>query len=259
MSLDTIREIIQPWYARAPASVTVAYIVLMVLAGYGIFQFLFLMPSKKEGVSGPSVVNFSGSNIQQLTVVVSGGGQRAGGPPPGVESIVENGGFEQGVDGWGTGFFEGLFLQPGELALAFNNASATWSVDDQRSRSGRRALHVKHASAYAPHVFSSLSQRIKVTPARKYEVRFWAYVEGADRSAFSLRMLPSRRTRLEEWDRYKGKPDPLLRDRWQEVRVEFESGPDTFFDLRFAAEVPLEVWVDDVTVMPLSAVGQGDS
>jgi hypothetical protein len=247
VSLDTIREITQPWYEKAPTSVTLAYIVVMVLLSYGIFQFLFLMPAKKLGTSGPTTVNFNGNNIQQLTVLVAGG-QSVVHPLTGVEAIVENGGFEQGVEGWGTGFFEGLFLRAGDIALGFNSAVANWSVDDHRAHSGRRALRVVHESAYSPNVFSSLSQRIKVTPSRRYEVRFWAYRETSARGAFSLRVLPSRRTQSDEWDRFKGKVDPGVIDRWQEVRVEFESGADAFFDLRFAAEAPLKIWVDDVSV-----------
>jgi hypothetical protein len=170
----------------------------------------------------------------------------APGAPP---LLVENGSFEQGTEGWGTGFFESYFATPGGSAMMFRNAVARWFIDDQRAHSGKRALRIEHSSSYAPDVFSSFSQRIKVKPAQRYEASYWAYLEATDRKgSFSLRVVPSRRAELHEWDRFRGKIDPALVGQWQHVHREFESGSDTYFDLRFAAETAMKLWVDDVTV-----------
>jgi len=257
LGADTIQETSRALYDRYPAPVTIVFIIVAAAAAFWLFQFLFLMPRKTQ-LSAPTAVNFQGQNIQPIQVNVFGG-QVTVAPPPAPNAplpssglaLVENGSFELGSDGWGTGFFESLFASPGGAALAFNGALAHWFVDDQRAHSGRKALRVEHSSTYAPHVFSAFSQRIKVKPHQRYEVTFWAYLEATDRSAFSLRVLPSRRIEPHEWDRFKSKLDPHLLGRWQEVRREFESGSDTFFDLRFAAEAALKVWVDDVVVTPL--------
>ncbi len=166
-------------------------------------------------------------------------------------TILENGGFETGARGWGTGWFEGAFPFAAQEALLFNGAVARWSVDKQRTHTGESALHVEHKSEPKPHVYSSFSQRIKVTPGHRYEVKFWAYLEKSDRSGFVLRVLPSRSLAEGEWERFKKKLDSSVIDRWQEVRTEFLSGSDWFFDVRFFAESPLAAWIDDVSVTSL--------
>ena len=258
LGAETIQETSQALYARNPNLVTLVFIVLALTVAAWLYQFLFLMPARRTQMSAPTGVNFQGDNIQPVQVNVFAGGQVTVAPPaavppspPNGSVLVENGNFEQGIDGWGTGFFESLFASPGGAALAFNGALARWYVDEQRAHSGRKALRVEHSSTYAPHVFSAFSQRIKVRPHQRYEVKFWAYLEATDRGGFSLRVLPSRKIEVHEWDRFKRKLDPHLIGRWQEVRREFDSGGDTFFDLRFAAESALKVWMDDVIVTPL--------
>ncbi len=177
--------------------------------------------------------------------------------PPTELMIVENGGFEQGTDGWGTGFYESYFASPEGSALLFSHAVARWYIDDQRAHGGQgRALRVEHDTTNTPHVFSSFTQRIKVERGQRYEVKYWAYVEALDGpGGFSLRVLPSRRTEPSEWDRFRKKINPAVRNQWQEVRFEFESGRDSFFDLRFTAETTLKLWVDDVSVTLIDGSG----
>ena len=117
-------------------------------------------------------------------------------------------------------------------------------VDD----AGRRSLRVEHNSTYAPNVFSSFSQRIRVRPSTSYRVTYWAFVESIERGAFSLRVVPSRRPAPPEWDQFKQKVDSSVIGQWQNRVVDFESGSDWFFDLRFAAEGPIRAWIDDVAV-----------
>jgi len=263
VGLDTLRDITRPWYEHSPSTITILFAVVMVCISYGIFQYLFVMPPKKPeplGGSRPTTVIFNGNSIQQLPVVASVSSSESVAPPPAVDTIVENGGFEQSTAAWGTGWFEGLFMHPAGQALSFNRAVARWYIDNRRARNeGGRALRIEHDSPYAPHVFSTFSQRIKLKPSQRYEVKFWVYLEGHDQGAFSLRVLPSRATAREEWDRFKVKPNSSVQDRWQEVRKEFESGADWFFDLRFAAEAPLKAWVDDVSVTPIGEARESGS
>jgi hypothetical protein len=227
-------------------------LIVSVAASVGGFNFLFLSPAQKAVASGPTTINFSGNNIQQLTVITAApGAQTPTAQPATVETIVENGDFEHGLTGWGTGWFESHFPHLGVAALAFNGALAQWSLDDRKAHSGRFALRIDHATGYSPHVFSSFSQQIRVKPGRRYQVKFWAYLDASDAAAFSLRIVPSRKIQPNEWDKFKAKLDSASIARWQEVRQEFDSGSDRFFDLRFAAEAVLTVWVDDVSVASL--------
>src|SRR5437763_1858781 len=66
------------------------------------------------------------------------------------EPIVENGGFEYGVEGWGTGWFEDHLIHSGILALSFGRARARWSPDDRNAHSGKSALRVEHLTPYSP-------------------------------------------------------------------------------------------------------------
>jgi len=258
VDLGTIREITQPWHDRFPLLVGGAFLVMMAIVTAVLYQFLFLTPIKKPDTGQP-IVKFENNVIGQLIIGSSGQiSAQPPSPPPvaipaiDVNAIVENGGFAHGTAAWGTGWFEGLFMRPPGEALAFNRAIARWYIDDRMARNtGRMALRIEHDSGYSPHVFSSFSQRIKIKPSQRYEVKFWAYLQVLDQGALSLRVLPSRTTTLEEWDRFKVKPNPTVLGQWQEVRGEFESGADWFFDLRFAAEAPLKAWVTDVSVAPI--------
>lgn len=237
-------------------------------------------PDTGSGVppgTGPTPSNLEGRNIQYIyaapgsTVHVSQAAPApspapvaAPAPAPRVErppavsagTIVENEGFEEGFEGWGTGFFESLKPTSGVSVLGFNGAIARWVVGRDRVRSGERALRVEHETPYAAHTFSSLSQRIKVKSWHRYQVRYWIYIEEIGTGKFSMRVLPSRRLQPEEWDRFKGAANPKLLGQWQEVQKEFESGPEWFVDLRFAAEGTLKAWVDDVSVTLLGPQAQ---
>ena len=207
--------------------------------------------------SGPSVPGAPPVPVQ-VNVYVNGQLQPASPPSPVpapghvAAAIVENGDFEQGIEGWGTGFYESYFATPGGTAMMFKGAVARWYIDDRRSHSPRRSLRIEHESTQANDVFSSLSQRIKVAPRQRYRVTYRAYLEETDgRGSFSMRVVPSRRTEQPEWDSRKKKIDPSRLNVWQELTWEFDSGNDTFFDLRFAAETKMKLWVDDVSVVPL--------
>lgn len=195
----------------------------------------------------------------QVIIYAGGHPQPASPPPPspaparGDLAIVENGSFERGTEGWGTGFYESYFATPGGAAMMFKGAIARWYIDDRRSHTPQRALRIEHDTTQDSDVFSSFSQRIKLVARQRYRVTYWAYLEETDgRGSFSMRVVPSRRTQGDEWNSRRKKIDSTLLNTWQEVSWEFDSGNDTFFDLRFAAETAMKLWVDDVSVTPLT-------
>jgi hypothetical protein len=97
----------------------------------------------------------------------------------------------------------------------------------------------------------------KVAPGHRYEVTFWAYLKEGDKGSFALRMIPSRRNTDAEWDRYKRKLDQGIISEWQVRTNEFESAEERFWDLRFTAETPMTVWLDDVAVTDLGPKESG--
>jgi hypothetical protein len=150
----------------------------------------------------------------------------------------------------GTGWYEGLFIQRGVIGLRFGGAVASWTLDTF-ARTGRRSLRIEHTSDYKEHRFSSFSQEIKVEPRHQYQVTFWAYLKESDKGSFSLRMIPSRTSTQAEWEANKAKLVSEVTGRWQVVALAFTSDAERFWDLRFMAEAPVTVWVDDVSVVDL--------
>ena len=165
-------------------------------------------------------------------------------------TLVQNGGFERGLDGWGTGLLEDSprirpFASVNRF-VPFGGAVARWFADAREAHGGHRSLRVEHESNYTPHVFSILSQRVPVEKGAPYEAKFWAKVEEKGVGAFSLRAVTS----PGEWDRFKVKihdgPSP-----WRAYRLRFSSEDQGYVDIRFAAEGPVKAWVDDVAVRKL--------
>jgi len=119
--------------------------------------------------------------------------------------LVRNGGFERGLDGWGTGLLEDSprirpFASVNRF-VPFGGAVARWFADTREAHGGHRSLRVEHESNYGPHVFSTLSQRVPVEKGAPYEAKCWAKVEEKGVGAFSLRAVTS----PGEWDRFKVK------------------------------------------------------
>lgn len=251
-------------YARYPKSVLIAFIFVVAVGAMWLFHFLFITPPLKKETTRESAppLPFNIENVEKMEVHIHQGGQIVTVPPvaPTTEvtvplmtaSLVENAGFEDGTLGWGTGFFESYFVSPPGSALVFKRAVAEWYIDDRRPHNGKRSLRIEHSTTQAADVFSTFSQRIKVQARQRYEVTYWAYLEATDgRGSFSLRVVPSRNIQPHEWDRFRKKIDPTIIGQWQKQTREFESGTDTFFDLRFAAETKMKLWIDDVSVTPI--------
>jgi len=169
------------------------------------------------------------------------------------EVLIYDGGFERGLDFWGTGWFEDHFEGFRRAPLSFNGALAKWYVDTGASKAGTRSLRVEHDSEYSPHVYSTLSQKVALKPFHRYEVSFWARPVSA-KGGLVLRVLPSRRHPVSEWDRYKVKTAQAELGKWSQFNLPFETHEDRFYDVRFFAEGPVRAWIDEVEMRDLGEV-----
>lgn len=177
-----------------------------------------------------------------------------GDPAARVEELLENGGFEAGLQGWGTGWLEDLpalrsQITPHSRHVSLGGAVARWSQDFREKKSGVASLRIEHDTPYAPHVYTSFSQRIKIRRGSNYELRFWVKCEAVDDSGgLVVRVAPS----TEDWDRFKDQIRSRPRGKWREVRVPF-SWDAAFVDVRFSGEGRVRAWIDDVTVVELQS------
>lgn len=169
-------------------------------------------------------------------------------------NLVENGFFDgEDLQGWGTGWVEDL---PGnreqarkQKFLLYGGADARWYRDEtqhRRGRNGRYSLRIEHNSDYFPQRYSTLAQRIRVRRNTDYEIRIWIKSEASAPGA--LWMSPSGSDL--HWDANKVAIRGGGFD-WEEVRLPFYSGDRVDIDVRFVAEAPVRVWIDDVRARPL--------
>jgi hypothetical protein len=179
---------------------------------------------------------------------------------PATASNLVNGSFEARLVGWGTGWLEDFPAYRGASRLnqylATRNsqtgqlAVADWRSDPTEHRPGGRfALLIEHRSDRQSEVYSTLSQRIRVKPRTGYNVRFWAKVDRMEREG-DLWLSPNGSS--VSWD------DPKISVAgvgagWKPYRLDFNSGDRVDLDIRFVAEGPLKVWVDDVVVSRVPA------
>ncbi len=252
-------------YARYPKSVMLGFGVFVVLGAVWVFYLLFIPASQsrkeaaRENASPSTSMPFNIERVEKMEVHIHQGGQVIAAPPAALPAapfmaavLLDNGGFEDGTVPWGTGFYESHFLSRPALALGFMRSTAQWYIDDQKPHSGKRSLRIEHETTQAPDTFSTYSQRVTLQAGRRYEVTYWAYLESTDgRGSFSLRVVPSRTIQPSEWDRFRAKINPGLIGQWQKLTREFETGTDTFFDIRFCAETKMKLWIDDVSLAPL--------
>ena len=179
---------------------------------------------------------------------------------PASSNTLVNGSFETRLVGWGTGWLEDFpahrgaarlhqFLatrssQTGQLAVA------DWRSDPAEHRPGGRfALLVEHRSVKQSEVYSTLSQRIRVKPRTGYNVRFWAKVDQMEHDG-DLWLSPNGGSVA--WDEPKIEIAGAGKG-WQLYKLDFNTGDRVDLDIRFVAEGPLKVWIDDVVVSRVPA------
>jgi hypothetical protein len=126
--------------------------------------FKFYVGSAQFNFGSQRITLPGGSYVENQTInlgAVAPGIREQQREPDAMAPILENGGFENGVKGWGTGFYEGLFAPQGVMGLRFGGAVANWTLDSGLAHTGRSSLRVDHKSGYMEHRFSSFCQRIK--------------------------------------------------------------------------------------------------
>jgi len=143
---------------------------------------------------------------------------------------VRNPGFEAVADGrpaawdWGIG----------------KEAKATLTVDTTVSHGGAASLRLTSQSAFAPHVYGTLNQRIEgLRPRQVYEATFWVKGDGVGVCWFGGGSDWSQRVML-----------PTGSYDWRAVSGQMVTAADeTWFDLRLNVDsVTTALWIDDVSL-----------
>ena len=174
---------------------------------------------------------------------------------PASSNNLANGSFEARLVGWGTGWLEDFPAYRGAARLnhylATRNAQtgqmavADWRSDPTEHRPGGRfALLIEHRSDRQPEVYSTLAQRIRVKQRTGYNVSFWAKVDRMERDG-DLWLSPNGSSVA--WDEPKIQVSGAGAG-WKLYQLDFNSGDRGDLDVRFVAEGPMKVWVDEVVV-----------
>jgi len=166
-------------------------------------------------------------------------------------NLVLNGSFESGFAHWGSGYVEDLIhngnFPPQPLSpWVVQNAQSTCTVDaTEHHGTGIASLRIVHASRRSDQSWGTLSQRI--TGLRRhtfYLITFWAKVRSSDASAVFM-------TADLKWEPNYAIP-PGQTD-WQQHRFAFNTGDNDSIDLRFVAQAPAHLWIDDVRMVVQTA------
>jgi hypothetical protein len=148
-------------------------------------------------------------------------------------NLLENAGFENMLEGWGTGQYEP------RSEVFWGAADATATIDTQTTHSGKRALKIVNRSSRKPQIYRTLSQRInglkRNTP---YLATFWVKANNASAATLMLTtdMAWSQRLAISA-----GTYD------WREFKHTFNTGNNDYSDFRFISEDVGTVWLDDIS------------
>jgi hypothetical protein len=167
-----------------------------------------------------------------------------------LQNRVRNGGFENGMDFWGTGYLEDRIrndkVAEGLTRLPYvisGGADSQGVLDTTDRHSGVAAFRFDHGSATADTSWGSLSQRItRLRPRTVYAATFWALVSRAEPKPLFLTTDLQWATRTYVENEIAG---------WREYRHVFNTGDSDHIDLRFVIEAPGTVWIDDVALREL--------
>jgi hypothetical protein len=168
------------------------------------------------------------------------------------QQLVQNGSFEQGLANWGSGYVEDLVRngnhpQPPQFPWVVSRApQSTGTVDTaEHHNPGIASFRIVHTSPKADHSWGTLSQRITGLSSHTfYIITFWAKVRSSEPKAVFL-------TASLTWEpNYKIPPS---QSDWQQHRFEFNTGERDSIDLRFVAQAPAHLWIDDIRMEQRSA------
>ncbi|HLF97171.1 MAG TPA: CHAT domain-containing protein [Methylococcaceae bacterium] len=168
-------------------------------------------------------------------------------------TLLNNGGFEDGlIFPWGTGHYERTDGKFG-FGVWWNsmNVQAFMKIDYAEKYRGCCALRITNHSPAAPHVFTTLSQRIAgLEPNAVYKVSGYAKARDLSAGAVSIAV-----------DAAWGKRIPALPPGtydWQPFTATVNIGHNDYIDFRILHVNTGTVWLDELRVEKVAAEGEVD-
>lgn len=161
------------------------------------------------------------------------------GPSPLSNNLILNGGFEDGLRHWGTGYIERVtpMITP---FWTSGGAYATGELDESQHHSGKQSFKITNKITAEPGHFAEMSQEIKNLKAdTEYEVSLWLKAQNAEARSLVLIFDATRKDRHEM---------PVGTYDWKKVTLRFKTGEEPAADFRLSTENPGVVWIDDVEV-----------
>ena len=159
-------------------------------------------------------------------------------PQPAIEytpgrNLLENPGFENKLEGWGTGQYEP------RSEVFWGTADATATIDTQTVHSGKVSLKIVNRSSRKPQIYRTMSQRINgLKRNTQYLATFWVKANNASAATLMLTtdMAWSQRIAISAGTY-----------NWREFKHIFGTGNNDYADFRFIFEDVGTVWLDDIS------------
>ena len=160
------------------------------------------------------------------------------------DNLVLNGGFEQELDHWGTGYYE-TDAYRGKLGtfwasrLGDEIADVRGDVDSEVHHCGAKSFKITNNQTFMPNLYGSMSQRITgLLPNTDYLAAVWVKAERAGKRTLEIT------TDLEWKGRLTIEPGTYG---WRRYTQVFNTGDSTYVDFRILSEDPGTVWIDDLS------------
>jgi hypothetical protein len=162
------------------------------------------------------------------------------------ENLLRNGGFEEDLKFWSTGYYEtdvyhgslGFWASRVGTIGAMKIADVRGDIDSDIYKSGSPSFKITNNSPLEAHIYGSMSQRITgLLKNSDYIASFWVKAERASKGTLEIT------TDLNWFNRTSIEPGTY---NWKEFSHVFSTGSNTFVDFRIISEEPGTVWVDDI-------------
>lgn len=169
-------------------------------------------------------------------------------------NLLVNGGFEDGlIFPWGTGHYErtdGKF----KFGVWWNskNAKAFMKMDRAQKYAGKQSLRITNYSPAAPHIFTTLSQRISgLEPNSIYKISCYVKAQDFIKKSLFFTVDPG-------WQKRSVKPRAGTYD-WELFSGTVNIGHNDYIDLRIVLENTGTLWLDEIRVEKATACEKPDS
>jgi CHAT domain-containing protein/tetratricopeptide (TPR) repeat protein len=217
------------------------------------------LPLSAEIMNNVAAVNMAENNIQAFHknfALAKNAKQRFAGRTShsdGNDNMLMNGGFEEGlIYPWGTGHYE---RTDGKFRFGLwwnsNNAKALMKIDRAEKHSGQKSLRITNYSPHAPHVFTTLSQRISdLEPNTVYRISLHAKAKELTRGAVVFSVDAAWAKRL--------LPLPPGTYDWRPFSAVVNIGHNDCIDFRIIHQNKGSVWLDDIVVEKVRAFKEED-